>query len=50
MSKWERALFRYWELVDSGMDKVDACVKAINSVANTWYEYARIYNTIKEAL
>ena len=47
MERWEIALFRYWELIDSGVDKVDAITKAIDSVARTWYEYAAIWNTVK---
>ena len=50
MSKCDLALARYRAFVCDGMDKVDACVKAINSVANTWFEYAKIYNGIKDEL
>ena len=35
MERWEVALFRYWELLDSGVDKVDAITKAIDSVPAT---------------
>lgn len=50
MSKCDLALARYRTFVCDGMDKVDACIKAIDSVAHTWYEYARIYNDIKDEL
>jgi len=50
MNKYDLALARYYALVHDGMDKVDACIKAINSVSRTWYEYCEIYNDIKEEL
>lgn len=50
MNKADLALARYYAYVSDGMDKVDAVCRAIDSVSSTWYEYARIYNDIKEEL
>ena len=44
------ALYRYRIAVSKGEDKVDALIHAIHSVADTWYEYADIYNSVKEVL
>ena len=41
------ALYRYRVAVSKGEDKIDALIQAIHSVADTWYEYADIYNTVK---
>ena len=43
-------LYRYRIAVSKGEDKVDALIQAIHSVANTWYEYAEIYNAVKGVL
>ena len=49
-TKAQWALNLYWQYKAQGMSGVDAIVKSINLLATTWYEYARIYNEIKEEL
>lgn len=44
------ALYRYRIAVSKGENKVDALVHAIESVAANWYEYADIYNYVKEVI
>ena len=44
------AVYRYRIAVSKGEDRVDALVKAIESVAENWKEYADIYNSVKEVV
>ena len=46
-AKCDLALAYYWFFCEAGERKADAICNAIDLVANTWYEYAAIWNAVK---
>lgn len=44
------AIYRYRIAVSKGEDKAEALVRAVESVTENFYEYADIYNYVKEVI